>query len=665
MFKASNITDATPGSEVIVPPLQKKGWVTYLAIAAGTLDIPLFFVTSIKKTTHFAVQAGFDVNPRITNIAASLSLVVIACSLLFSPRKRRISLALVAVSSSVLLIGDLAYHRFYGDILSIPVVHNAWQLPTVTDSVTALLKKRDLYFIIDTPAWLLLAFLPHRRLGGFQLRLFPGIVTSTIMCLLSVLLQRHYCLVADVRIDPREASPSSPLFIAEEIGIFPFHISDAYFSVMDVIDKKPPSRQEVKSWGDHFDQPSMTKRFNEIPYGICRGKNVIFLQVESLQHFVIGASINGRPIAPNLSQLTQRGLYFSNCFDQTGGGMSSDANLMVLNSLYPARRGAFVYQYDDNTLHAIPSILGQHGYGSIVCCAFDPDFWNIQKVHRNYGFSHEMFLKDFVLDEQLGLGLSDRSMLLQAIPRLKAMKQPFFSLLITLTSHHPWSGSYKERKLQLGGIEGTLAGEYLHSIHYTDECIGAFLESLEKSGLLSSTIVVIYGDHQALPIEDVEMLNNNGFTIPLHTRNRVPLLFLGEGIPAGFDVSEVVGHMDLAPALCWLLGLSKKSAFLGHNPFVVGDRLVVFRNGGFATDKHVFVTPDGTFKNGILYDLAGSMIPQELATEDFERAARELQISDAIHQWDLVESVRNEIPELESDTGSTKVRQDNAPVSER
>lgn len=69
----------------------------------------------------------------------------------------------LAVVVSLILIGDLCYPRFYQDLLSVTLLSNAWQLPTVSHSVTALLDKRDSYFLFNFPVWFVLFWLAWRQ----------------------------------------------------------------------------------------------------------------------------------------------------------------------------------------------------------------------------------------------------------------------------------------------------------------------------------------------------------------------------------------------------------------------------------------------------------------------------------------------------------------------
>ncbi|NMR95768.1 LTA synthase family protein, partial [Vibrio parahaemolyticus] len=69
--------------------------------------------------------------------------------------------------------------------------------------------------------------------------------------------------------------------------------------------------------------------------GIGAGKNLIVIQVEALQNFVLFEEINGFEITPNLNKLVKDSgtLYYDNFFQLVGKGNTSDAEVAILNSL--------------------------------------------------------------------------------------------------------------------------------------------------------------------------------------------------------------------------------------------------------------------------------------------------------------------------------------------
>lgn len=50
--------------------------------------------------------------------------------------------------------------------------------------------------------------------------------------------------------------------------------------------------------------------------GVAKGKNLILIQTESFNNFVIGATYNGQEITPNLNKLLKKVLFISTIFIQ-------------------------------------------------------------------------------------------------------------------------------------------------------------------------------------------------------------------------------------------------------------------------------------------------------------------------------------------------------------
>ncbi|NMR85479.1 sulfatase-like hydrolase/transferase, partial [Vibrio parahaemolyticus] len=117
---------------------------------------------------------------------------------------------------------------------------------------------------------------------------------------------------------------------------------------------------------------------------------------------------------------------------------------------------------------------------------------------------------------------------------------PFFAFLITLTSHTPFRMPPNEKYTDLGELEGTLTGNYIHAIHYADMEVGRFIENLKKEGLYENAVIAIYGDHFGIAAyDDVEKTNVEKITKEKYdydTMMNIPLLI---HIP-GTDINKTV-----------------------------------------------------------------------------------------------------------------------------
>jgi phosphoglycerol transferase MdoB-like AlkP superfamily enzyme len=207
------------------------------------------------------------------------------------------------------------------------------------------------------------------------------------------------------------------------------------------------------------------------------------------------------------------------------------------------------------------------------------------------GFARSYSRRDFVIDEKIGMGLSDESMLRQMVTKLDSLPQPYYAFILTLTSHSPFN--YPELPpFDVGSVRGDVAGDYLRAMHYTDAAIGRFVEALRARGMLDNAVLVIYGDHDGVTRRTAPRLERL-LDIPASdewkwfaAERRIPLLIrLPHGEHAG-SVSRLGGQIDVAPTLLALLGIPRAgTAFLGRDllaPSATGD-VATFPTGAVLT----------------------------------------------------------------------------------
>ena len=270
-------------------------------------------------------------------------------------------------------------------------------------------------------------------------------------------------------------------------------------------------------------------------------------------------------------------------------------------------------------------------------------FWNMYELHPRYGFQQSYFEEHNRITERIGPWASDREFFAQTMPILESQAQPFMAFLLSSTNHHPYELPEKYRVLKLGELEGTLVGDYLHTVHYFDQAFGELVDRLRESGLLDRTVLVLYGDHQGFLGETTEYPRLLGFPEAseyhhFHVGKKVPLFIrLPHGEAAG--VRQVTGgQLDVAPTVLSLLGIRDEDAvMLGRDLTRGDDSLVVFRDGSFADGRHYYVNRLGATSASRCYEVGSGRPVDCEPLEERRREARErLEMSDLIIQGDLI-----------------------------
>jgi phosphoglycerol transferase MdoB-like AlkP superfamily enzyme len=287
--------------------------------------------------------------------------------------------------------------------------------------------------------------------------------------------------------------------VVERLGPFGYHAYDLWNYAHNRWLRPPATEAEVQDALSWFIERQPLRAGPSAPgFGAARGKNLIVVQVESLQDFAVDFQVAGQPVMPHLRDWAQESLRFTNVTDQTSEGRTSDAEFTTMTSLLPLDHGAVAFRYPGNRYVGLPHVLASHGYATLSAVAFEPGFWNRQVMHPAYGFQTSLFESDFRMTEQIGWGLNDRDFLQQMVPRLERLPRPFAAWLITLSLHHPYDGfPANHRVLKLGALENTAFGNYLHTMRFFDQALEDFETALARDGLLDDTVLVVFGDHDA------------------------------------------------------------------------------------------------------------------------------------------------------------------------
>jgi lipoteichoic acid synthase len=511
-------------------------------------------------------------------------LILLAPALLLKNRMIKFSyLFLLDLVVSSIFFSNCLFRHYFRNFASLFDIYQANQLLDVSYTVARLIHGEVLFLIDLLFLPLFFSFWRGRDKYNFTFR-------SKVKAFIILLVLGLYCN-GEMLLHLRKTVTHDAVTVIHrallvESGIIDYQILDMY-AFLKTEGKRLTLNQSDISFAGAWLKTRWEKRyaFDELT-GSGEGYNLIVIQAESLQNFVIGRKYLGAEITPNLNKLAGSGIYFDNIYDQTGDGNSSDATLLANGSLYPARRGAAAFLYAENDFDALPKVLEEHGYETATMHANARSFWNSLQFEHALGFGKQFYEKDFVITERIGWGLSDRAFFSQCTEKIKKMSHPSYAFLRTLTTHAPFSYVTKnDDGFPLRNLEGTLMGDYIRSMHYLDSAIGDFLEELSKASLLSRTVIVIYGDHRArLPVADLKSIGVED----LREENKIPLIISIPHRHRQEACHTIGGLVDVTPTLCNILGIDISGKFflgkdLGNN----GPGYAIFRDGSF-------ISPDGT-----------------------------------------------------------------------
>jgi lipoteichoic acid synthase len=518
----------------------------------------------------------------------------------------------VGLVASALILGDVVYYRFFGDILSAPALLGAHQTGHVVGSIRSLLTPGLLWLIADWPfaIWIALRVSrAHVSSAPVGQRAKASVVVLIATALVGVLISAPRVL-ASTPVDQMFRNRS----IAEQLGPLGYHAYDFWNYARATWLRPPVSDAQIAQARDWFASRADLRAGPGHPaFAAARGRNVIVVQVESLQDFVVDYRVDGQDVMPHLRAWADDSLRFTNVTDQTNEGRTSDAEFTTLTSLLPLDHGAVAFRFPGNHYVALPRVLSEHGYATLSAVPFESGFWNRQVLHPSYGFQKSLFEPDFQMTEQIGWGLNDHDFLQQMVPRLEQMPRPFVAWTITLSLHHPFeSFPDAHKELKLGALEGSSFGNYLHTMRFFDNALEAFKTSLARDGLLDDSVVVVFGDHDAGFSRDRELADRIGIGADEASwtlNDRVPLFIRvphprDPPDPLGLsgERREPAGQTDLAPTLLALLGVDAAPLpYAGRNLLGAATGPVIRPYGSWLDRQHLFLLAGGAA--GLCYDV--------------------------------------------------------------
>ena len=570
---------------------------------------------------------------------------------------RILTLWVLGLVLSFLIFSDVVYYRYFGDFVTIPVILQAEQAMDVSGSIVNLLKWQDVFFFLDLLLVIPLLIIWRKtkfKLSWKALNMGGRVSLSIIVACIGFILV-YYPISAFKEKNGENLFLNNwwNVSIYNVTGLLGFHYFDTKNFVHDRINKSEPISDEdfeqVQTWFNHHQEQLKSQT---VLSGIATDKNILMIQAESFQSFVIGQSVAGKEITPNLNKLIKESSYFNNFYHQVGQARTADAEFIVNNSLFPLPAGSVYRIYPDHDYDSLPTILRDNGYETSVFHAYEKSFWNRHIMYQNYELNYFYGQEDFAPGEMVGWTgkiLGDESLLDQAIDHLINGKKPFYAMSVLLSSHHPFTYvPQKYKVLELGQLEGTLEGNYLHAIHYVDHSIGSAIEKLKKAELWEDTVVVIYGDHDAALNLDEKMEALIGIEIDdlaqEEMKYKVPLIIhLPNGSQAGV-YPQAVSMIDLAPTLLQIIGIDPSNKlYMGDNLFAKNGQRIPFRYGSF-TDGEVFykASKDGNFKKGTCYDLTTRKETEiGICKPGYEDSNLQLKVSDHVIFHNLLKRLKS------------------------
>lgn len=152
-------------------------------------------------------------------------------------------------------------------------------------------------------------------------------------------------------------------------------------------------------------------------------------------------------------------------------GESSDGQFIYMAGLLPLRSDVTVSIALDRTLHGLPKMLGREARMVIPSLA---SVWHQDEMCRQYGFDSLYTSNDY--GDGRTNTLNDEQVFQLAMQKDRASRQPFFSVVLTMSMHQPYIEQIDPLfPVSDPSMPNDLAC-YLNACHYTDRQLERYFE---------------------------------------------------------------------------------------------------------------------------------------------------------------------------------------------
>lgn len=605
------------------------------------------FTVTLKTYFSYYVDFSLGVKGLVQNLILlmnpySLIALILSIFLFFKGKKAYWFIFIGGFLLTFLLYANVVYFRFFSDFLTFSTLNQASNVESMGGAVSASFKWYDFVYFLDTIVYLFILIFKRSWLDKrvFSKKFVPVVMAASIAL--------FFLNLAFAETDRPELLTRTfdHKYLVKYLGPYNFTVYDGVKTIQNNQQKALASEDDLTRVLNYTKQKNTEP--NSEYYGIAKKKNIIKIHLESFQTFLINKKVNGKEVTPFLNKLSTGNddfRYYPNFFHQTGQGKTSDSEFTMDNSLYGLPQGSAYSLKGDNTYQSLPAILDQkEGYTSDVMHGDYKTFWNRDQIYKHFGIDkfYDATYYDMSDENVVNLGLKDKPFFKASAEYQSKMKQPFYSHLITLTNHYPFTLNSEDASIDKPNTGDSTVDGYIQTAHYLDQALEQYINDLKAKGLYDDSVIMIYGDHygisenhnnamekllgeQITPAKFTD-LNRTGFWLKIPGKN-------------GTVDETYAGQMDVMPTILHLVGIDSKNYLMFGTDMLSKDHndVIPFRNGDFITKDYKFV-------NGKVYSNKNNELittPPKDLEKNKKQVEKDLEMSDEVLNGDLFRFYNN------------------------
>jgi phosphoglycerol transferase MdoB-like AlkP superfamily enzyme len=286
-----------------------------------------------------------------------------------------------------------------------------------------------------------------------------------------------------------------------------------------------------------------------------KGTNVCFILLESFGSMYCGPN-SPESYTPFLDSLLKQSMFFENAI--ANGRTSMEALPSVISSIPSYTNESFILSaYSANQFQGLPSILKKEGYYSAFFHGANNGSMRFDAFTSAAGFDAYYGRDEYPNEAHFdgNWGIEDHHMLSFAVDEMNRFKKPFFSMIFTLSSHHPYTIPAAFKSKVKHGPEPLCA-----TISYVDLALKEFWSKAKKQAWFNNTLFVFCADHVG-PTKRWDRCS-------LEWTYRIPIGFYHASMNLPFvQKGRMFQQIDIMPTTLDLLGLTTEYYSFGTSYF--------------------------------------------------------------------------------------------------
>lgn len=526
------------------------------------------------------------------------ALLTLGIALYFSGRLSYWLMMIIDTLESIWIFANILYYREFSDFLSLGVIKGSGNVQNnLGKSLVEILHFSDFFVFLDVIILIALLAFHVIQIDAAPFKKRYAFLITVVSFLL---MGGEYGLASTDRSGLLTRTFDNN-YIVKYLGLNEYAAFNAYQTQKESATRSKAKASDMDSILKYLDHSRA--KANPAYFGKAKGENVFIIHLESFQQFLIDYKVDGREVTPHLNAFfhNKNTIGFDNFFHQVAQGKTSDAEMMLENSLYGLPQGSAMVTYGaQNTYQAAPAILDQRGYTTAAFHGDVPSFWNRDSTYKSWGYDY-FFSSQYYKTKpsySVGYGLKDKIFFRDAANHIQQLPQPFYAKLITLTNHYPYLLDKQNTDFPATKTGDKTVDPYVQTAHYLDQAFAEFMNYLKRTGLMKNSMIVVYGDHYGISNNHrpaiAQLLHKKSINnYDLAQFQKVPFMIHAPGLKGGVN-HTYGGEIDVLPTILHLLGDKNNNTIQFGTDLLSKqhDQRVAFRDGDFVTPKYTKVGSD-------------------------------------------------------------------------